>query len=186
MFSSSGCSLCDFETDDHTWYHASDCPIGKSLRDSWTTPDWLTSLLGRFSLDPCSNERSAVSADRHVCLPEDGLAISWKDHDVFLNGPYSDLLPWAVKCAEARSVIALVNHDHSTEWYRAFGRSGLHWEFKFNKRIKFIPPPHIRQSSNSKPQSLLCTWNAAVRIDKALMELDLGSWWTVRSPSVDT
>jgi hypothetical protein len=71
--------------------------------DDWCTPKWLCGLLGRFDFDPCSNERSHVQADclmsgggDHDC----GLSMSWGRASIFVNPPYSNVTPWAVKHAD--------------------------------------------------------------------------------------
>lgn len=141
-------------------------------RDAWCTPAWLTALLPLVDLDPCSNGRSTVRARRTYAMErgEDGLALPWFGM-VFVNPPYSDVMPWAGRLAKvyrggwdamkwptmdgASSAAFLVNADPSTKWWHTL-RSVLPLRFDFNRRIQFVPPPGIKQSSNSKPQALLC------------------------------
>lgn len=132
-------------------------------RDSWTTPQWLTDLLPYVDLDPCSNVRSTVRANRTYRLDrgEDGLALPWNGM-CFINPPYSDVLPWARKGIEAESIGFLVNADSSTAWWREMTRY-CRLMFLFAKRIQFTPPPGVRASTNSKPQALVCDeafWDA--------------------------
>lgn len=142
-------------------------------RDSWCTPAWLTALLPHVDLDPCSNARSTVRARRTYDLVrgEDGLALPWFGM-VFVNPPYSDVLPWAWKLQderELRSAGYLVNADSSTRWWHAL-RLLLPLRFDFDKRIQFDAPPGVKRSGNSKPQSLLLDetfWNAC---DPALQQ----------------
>lgn len=174
------CEACSVGWDASKWYHAKKCPVAKALRDTYCTPKALAGALGRFTLDPCSNPRSAIAADRTCALESntDGLAISWAGEDVFVNGPFSNLLPWAEKLGEARTKVFLCNTDHSTRWWKAAVAAGCIYRFDLGTRQQFDPPPHIRRSTNNKPQSLLCDWGAAVRIDKALV--GMGQWWMVR------
>ena len=174
------CGGCKVEWVDgysHGWFHGKKgCPDADLLRDSWTTPLWFTDLIaGLFTLDPCSNERSTVRAARSCCLPdENGLLTSWEDEDVFVNGPYSDLMPWAKKAGEARAFAFLVNLDPTTGWHKELRKNGGVYRFEFDKRIKFSPPPHIRESTNSRPQALICNWECVRLIDGALR--GFGSW----------
>jgi hypothetical protein len=131
-----------------------------SDRDSWCTPPWLTELLPLVDLDPCSNPRSTVRSRRVYDLArhEDGLALPWFGA-VFVNPPYSSVLPWAMKMQReyqrVTSAAFLVNADPSTRWWHVL-RSIFPLRFDFNRRIQFVPPPGVKQSSNSKPQALLC------------------------------
>ena len=184
----SPCVSCIAELDGDNWYHAQGCPVAKKLRDEYCTPAPLAEALGRFTLDVASNRRSLIHTDR-VCgtdFPEfitssggwaghDSLAISWADEDVFCNGPFSNLLPFAEKLHEARSFVFLCNTDHSTAWWRAAVKSGGHYRFDLATRQQFDPPPHIRRSTNNKPQSLLCDVNAYCRIAHRLT--GMGTWW---------
>lgn len=129
-----------------------------SDRDCWATPRWLTDLLPLVSLDPCSNERSTVRAERDYRLArgEDGLRLPWFG-SVYVNPPYSDVKPWAAKLLRSPRVMAaafLINVDPSVSWWHALTER-LPIALMFRKRIQFVPPPGIKPSSNSKPQALL-------------------------------
>lgn len=92
--------------------------------DHWNTPAWYVDsvrwVLETIDLDPCSNAGSVVNARRNVMLPEDGLAIKWSGR-VFVNPPYSDVLPWIKKLIASPSVsgaILLAHADVSTKWFQ--------------------------------------------------------------------
>jgi hypothetical protein len=133
-----------------------------SDRDAWCTPSWLTAALPMVDLDPCSNSRSTVKARQAYSLDrgEDGLALPWVG-SVFVNPPYSDILPWAEKAKQHAGLGHLtacgflVNVDTSTKWWHMLS-SFLPYALLFNKRIQFDAPPGINVSGNSKPQALLC------------------------------
>lgn len=129
-----------------------------SDRDSWATPKWLTDLLPHVDLDPCSNARSTVRARQAYSLDsgQDGLALPWSG-SVFVNPPFSDIMPWAEKAANSDTTALgfLVNVDSSTQWWSTLTRL-LPYAFLFARRIQFSPPPGIPASTNSKPQALLC------------------------------
>lgn len=166
-------------------YHHKDCSIGAKLRDCWCTPQWLTALLPRVTLDPCSNSLSTVSATRriqlepvtHAAVAEqgDGLAVSWKNRTVFVNPPYSAIMPWARKAGEAKAFIFLVNNVTTTKWYRELLHNGGNYKFEFYKRLKFEPPPRIKPSSNSRDQVLICNREGWKLIGNALT--NYGRWW---------
>lgn len=150
---------------------------GGADRDSWCTPEWLTALLPKVALDPCSNARSTVNASLHISLDPipadgrnnhhagfvgrweqgDGLAEKWTNRSVFVNPPFSDILPWAQKLAASTDITAaafLVNVDTSTAWWKALA-ARLPYGLFFHKRLQFSPPPGVKASTNSKPQALL-------------------------------
>lgn len=199
------CSIADFipaaplaapsKISDENWcvcgdYHHKDCPIGAKLRDCWSTPKWLTDLLPRVTLDPCSNPFSTVNATRSIQLkpaPEsgvlnggmrqqgDGLSFSWKGRSVFVNPPYSKIMPWARKAAEAKAFIFLVNNVTTTKWYRELLDAGGIYKFEFNKRLKFEPPPRIKPSTNNRDQVLICNREGWHMIGNRLA--GHGRWW---------
>jgi hypothetical protein len=143
------------------------------MSDHWCTPRWLTDALPVVDLDPCSNDRSSVrSKDRCTA---GGLERSWSGLSVFVNPPYSNVLPWARKAPEAEAWIFLVNHDHSTRWWRELQSSGGHYQFQFHQRIAFDPPPGVEASSNSKPQVLVCNY-AGYRLIGSVLD-KRGRWW---------
>ena len=128
-----------------------------SDRDSWCTPQWLTKLLPVVDLDPCSNERSTVKARTAYRLDrgEDGLALPWVG-SIFVNPPFSNILPWAQKL-NAEPVVGaafLVNVDPSTAWWHELTKR-LRYALFFRRRIQFAPPGGVKPSTNSKPQALL-------------------------------
>lgn len=111
--------------------------------DSWCTPKWLADLLGRFDLDPCSNERSHIIAGLYCRLDaialklRDGLALDWEERSVYVNPPFSDVGPWATKLAgHAGAWCALVKLDPSTRWFATL-MSANPTVAPFKKRIKF-------------------------------------------------
>jgi len=115
-------------------------------RDTWCTPAWITSAIGRFGLDPCSNERSTVAADLALQLDrgQDGLvgALHIRPEErVFINPPYSDVAPWIRAYAHTRFCF-LLKLDTSTRWF-----AELHPQTELilipRKRVQFEPPPGV-------------------------------------------
>jgi hypothetical protein len=115
-------------------------------RDTWCTPPELTTAIGEFELDPCSNERSTVSARTTMDITRgvDGLAHAEDvepDWRVFLNPPYSDVAPWIAAYAHTRFCF-LLKLDTSTRWF-----ADLYALTQLilipRKRVQFDPPPGV-------------------------------------------
>ncbi len=111
--------------------------------DEWCTPKWLCDLLGPFDLDPCSNPRSHVDA-LETCwfgstIPShrDGLTFDWGTRSTWVNPPYSNVGPWAVKLAAHQGPwCALLKNDSTTRWYAAL-MSANPIVAPFRRRLKF-------------------------------------------------
>lgn len=152
--------------------------------DCWTTPRWLTDLLPHANVDPASNPRSTVRADRSYMLEtgENGLELPWVGI-VWCNPPYSNILPWALKLEHETRIgnvagaAFLVNADHSTRWWKRLTRL-LPNRLDFDQRIQFKAPPGAAPSTNNKPQSLLCCDEYLSRCSSDL--LCVGTLWRVQ------
>lgn len=117
--------------------------MGSKPSDEWCTPAKLTEAMGWFDLDPCSNERSCVRAGARIALPDDGLAVPWTGR-VFVNPPYSDVLPWVNKACvsthRGANVWMLLKLDPTTRWFTlltSFSRVIVH---AFRRRVAFERP----------------------------------------------
>ena len=104
----------------------------------WLTPQWLTTALGEFDLDPCSPiNRPWPTATAHYTELDNGLTLPWSGR-VWCNPPYGkETFVWLKKLAEHRNGIALIfartetKGFHSEVWNKADG------VFFFEGRIKF-------------------------------------------------
>lgn len=156
-------------------------------RDGWGTPRYIADRLPIVDMDPCSNRRSLIKARRMIGLDKhgnpkqvgsyergNGLLVSWRGLSVFVNPPFSNVLPFAHKAIEARSYCYLVNIDVSTDWYRVLTQWPT-FEFKFRKRIPFKAPPGIDASQNNHSQVLLCDESFYLTIKDSFN--GLGQWW---------
>lgn len=117
----------------------------KLSSDEWCTPKWLCELLGRFDLDPASNERSHVrSRDRKFAgYHPDGLECVWEGQSVFVNCPYSNVGPWAAKLAAHDGPwCALLKLDPTTRWWATLMAASPQVA-PFRKRIKFEGEPNM-------------------------------------------
>jgi hypothetical protein len=154
-------------------------------RDSWCTPPEITAALPLVDLDPCSNERSTVRAALQCWLSrgEDGLKVPWRG-SLWINGPFSDLEPWAVKLdAEWPQITAcgwLCNTDSTTEWWRIVIQY-LPLRLDLNDRTPFVPPPGVKASSNDRAQTLLMTDTFWRGCDQPAL-LKLGTLWRRSGP----
>ncbi len=156
-----------------------------SDRDAWCTPRLITKRLPIVDLDPCSNGRSTVRARRSITLDcktgkrrgfewGNGLRISWENQSVFCNPPWSNPKPWASKAWEAKMFCFLVIDDSSTEWWGILTQFPT-YRFSFAKRVGFVPPPSVEESTNDRPCTLVCTPDYRRLIGNAFA--GLGRWW---------
>lgn len=126
--------------------------FGNPFSDSFCTPKPIADRLPLVDVDPCSNPRSHIRSRRTFSLEKklDGLKLAWIG-SAFINWPYSDPLPWAVKttselalgrCTEA---IILCKLDTSTESWREISRLVIDvldmWIL--DKRVQYDEPPEL-------------------------------------------
>lgn len=104
---------------------------------TWLTPPHIISALGTFDLDPCAAD-GWPTAQRHIILPEDGLAADW-DGRVWLNPPYSaEAWVWLEKLAAHGTGTALVFARTETAgfvaqvWSKATALLFLHGRLHFH------------------------------------------------------
>lgn len=109
--------------------------------DTWCTERELARQLGHFSTDPCSNARSHIRCEQSYMLErnENGLERAW-GWSVFVNGPYSDPLPWCLRLAKHDGPgVCLWKLDPTTEWFSTLIMAGYSWA-PFRKRLRFERP----------------------------------------------
>lgn len=146
-------------------------------RDSWCTPKWIADLLGKYDLDPCSNPRSHIQAQRKLMLEDgsDGLYphlgaggycfSRGKDRSqlvdvvnekcfTFINPPYArgEVIKWVKHWRHTRFTY-LLRWDPSTDWFEELICHCTHVWFPA-RRINFEPPPGVKSSSNPFPHAL--------------------------------
>lgn len=87
--------------------------------DEWYTPPWLFRALGiEFSLDVCApldQTYSAVPADKHLTIEDDGLAQHWHG-TVWCNPPYSKPEPWARRLIHHGDGLLLTHIPMNAGW----------------------------------------------------------------------
>jgi hypothetical protein len=94
---------------------------------------------------------------------QDGLAVDWNG-SIFLNGPYSDMLPWAEKANKEwgarrlHGAIFLVKLDPTTKWWAELVRDRGDKRLQLwlpKKRLQHIPPPRIKASTNNFASAII-------------------------------
>lgn len=102
-----------------------------STRSNWRTPDYLFNYLdlrfGPFDIDLAACESSS-KCDMFYSKEINSLAQDWTIHKrMFLNPPYDDIMPWAIKAADTiakaksgTTITVVLPNDNSTAWYAKF------------------------------------------------------------------
>ena len=69
---------------------------------TWLTPPSIITALGKFDLDPCCPQSMPWrTAERMICLPENGLEVDWTGKRVWCNPPYGrDAIPFIRKMSQ--------------------------------------------------------------------------------------
>ena len=126
---------------------------------TWLTPLHIVRALGVFDLDPCAYP-GWETADRLVCLPEDGLAVPWEGR-VWLNPPYGrEAWAWLDRLADHGRGTALIFARTETEgfveqvWGKATAVRFLHG------RLHFHRPDGTRAPANAGAPSVLVAYGA--------------------------
>ena len=90
------------------------------MSDHRNTPQGIADMIEAFGvvdIDPCSNAASVVKA--RFKFYEGGLESAWHGL-IYVNGPWSDLLPWVRKSIEASEqgaeVLFLARTESATAW----------------------------------------------------------------------
>lgn len=88
--------------------------------DEWYTPQWLFDALGieKYWADVCApldRTHSAVPAERHFTVDDDGLAQPWHG-TVWCNPPYSKPEPWARRMIHHRDGLLLTHIPMNAGW----------------------------------------------------------------------
>ena len=126
---------------------------------TWLTPLHIVRALGHFDMDSCAYP-GWETADRLVCLPEDGLAVPWEGR-VWLNPPYGcEVWTWLDRLADHGHGTALIFARTETRgfveqvWGKADAVRFLHG------RLHFHRPDGTRAPSNAGAPSVLVAYGA--------------------------
>ena len=157
-------------------------------KDEWGTPQELFDELDEtfhFTLDPCASATRILKSNCRmlsVTSETDGLSISWKNHSVFVNPPYSgkSLRRWVEKCHEERhsasNLILLVpSRIIGTSYFQELLLPWVALLMYVKGRIQFIPL--AGQPKGSNPQSsIICIMQSSEE------EMDLTSIQSLTDP----
>ena len=126
---------------------------------TWLTPLHIVRALGHFDMDPCGYPGWAT-ADRLICLPEDGLVTPWEGR-IWLNPPYGrEVWTWLDRLAQHGHGTALIFARTETEgfveqvWGKATAVRFLHG------RLHFHRPDGTRAPANAGAPSVLVAYGA--------------------------
>lgn len=124
---------------------------------TWLTPLHIVRALGHFDMDPCAYP-GWETADRLVCLPEDGLAVPWEGR-VWLNPPYGrEVWTWLDRLADHGRGTALIFARTETKgfveqvWNKATAVRFIHG------RLHFHRPDGTRAPANAGAPSVLVAY----------------------------
>lgn len=142
--------------------------------DEWLTPPYIIQALGPFDLDPCAapEPRPWPTADRHITLPDDGLAAPWGGF-VWCNPPFGPKARrWLAKMAEHRNGIALVPARTETRWFIETVWEAADAVLFLYGRPHFYHPDGTRGRSNSGAPICLVAYGpeAADRLRECSLE----------------
>lgn len=132
----------------------------RMISDVWLTPPWIVQALGPFSLDPCAapEPRPWPTAERHICLPEDGLAARWEGR-VWLNPPYSRVAErWLARMAGHGEGTALTFARTDTSWFTRYVWQSASALLFITGRLRFHRPDGSRTEENAGAPSVLAAY----------------------------
>jgi hypothetical protein len=166
-------------------------PDWEDGRGSWCTPKKYADIVGRFLLDPFTNWRSHVEADR-TCILERGddgfgdgtpgsffikgwgYGLAAASTRVWIQPPY-DIVLKAIRHYGHTRFTALLRLDPSTQWFEELYALSEIILVPARDRIEFDPPPGIKPSSNPFPHGFF--YKREADVPAALRELCL-AWRT--------
>jgi hypothetical protein len=158
---------------------------GGITSDEWCSPpevaDPLFAFWGYASLDPCSNERSIIRADRR--LQRGGLVHAW-DTKTYANWPYSQNEAWATKAIRelavgnvAELVILCMTATSTVWWQRLMRDPKRNPRVHMTKRLKFLGPGGKPVDSSRFEPALIYYGPRATRFDQHFSHLSMWSTW---------
>ena len=107
--------------------------MASSVRNDWGTPRVVLDpidQMGGIELDPCANLRSVVECRQRICLPEDGLAVSW----------YDRVLSHSYQPVDALDLLEVKEHVP----VKVIGDGGIVIGIPPRAKIVFVNPPYGR------------------------------------------
>lgn len=124
---------------------------------TWLTPMQVILTLPPFHLDPCAHP-AWPTAQRLICLPDDGLAAEWEGH-VWLNPPYGvEQWRWMRRLADHGDGVALIFARTETAGFmeHVWGRADA--ILFIRNRLTFVAADGEPAASNSGAPSCLVAY----------------------------
>ncbi|KTI09965.1 phage N-6-adenine-methyltransferase [Enterobacter hormaechei] len=148
-------------------YGGSKTPLDQ--RDLWRTPPALFASLDAefcFQLDAAAAPHNALCR-KFITAEQNTLETPWADYlnvpgYVWLNPPYSDIMPFVKKAAAESAnqigTVMLVPADTSVGWFREAIQTASEVRFITAGRLAFINPVTGKPVSGNNKGSLLIIW----------------------------
>lgn len=154
----------------------------RGVTDDWLTPKEIILACGRFDLDPCAapSPRPWPTAERHIELPDDGLATEWSGR-VWLNPPYGPQTGyWMRKLANHADGIALIFARTDTEMFHRYVWERASALLFLEGRLFFHRPDGTRADYNAGAPSVLVAYGER-NADTLHVICDLGAFVSLTS-----
>jgi hypothetical protein len=143
-------------------------------RDEWLTPPWIIECLGPFDLDPCSPvSRPWDTAGIHYTIEDNGLWKEWEGF-VWLNPPYSCLLPFLQRMVEHNNGLALLYARTDTEWFHRYVFDKACELFFLRGRLRFYDVDGREARNSAGAPSVLVAYGDEARKRLARLSNDRG------------
>lgn len=132
--------------------------------DTWLTPRFVLSELGKFDLDPCCAASNPNWTGAKYCWTEreDGLSRPWKGR-VFMNPPFSNTAEWLERHAAHGNGISLVPATVEAIMWRNFVWKLAKAVLLTHGRMRFCRPDGSVTTGRPRQGIALIAWSAADR-----------------------
>ena len=135
-------------------------------RQTWGTPQALFDVLHaeyHFTVDACASPYNR-KLDRYWSRDDDAFAQEVSGERLWCNPPYRDVPSWIELCSGAQFAALLLPVRSDREWWREWKpKCEVHYFVGEapERRIQFVPPPGVEQSSNPGIYCLLLIGDGA-------------------------
>lgn len=147
-------------------------PAAPADRNSWATPRWLFDPLHtrhQFTVDAAADASNTL-VPRFWSAEQDGAVQSWKNERVFCNPPYGKGLiqPFVERALDdvrETYAVLLLPARTDTAWFQALWALVPQGDVLIDflpRRVRFVPPPGVAESSPTEA-SILVYVGGAVR-----------------------
>ncbi|VEJ54578.1 phage N-6-adenine-methyltransferase [Pragia fontium] len=135
------------------------------FRDLWQTPPEIFAALNQefnFTLDAAASQYNHLCPD-FIDEQTDALTVPWNTAgSIWLNPPYSSILPWVRKSLEAavsgHTVVMLIPSDTSVGWFRWIRETCSEVRIITDGRLAFVHAESGRRQTGNNKGSMLVIW----------------------------